>query len=409
MKPTTLREARQALAAARDKANVFLKEFTVDGELKMGAEKVSEFRSMNDEMTELGKLVDGFAAAEEIAASVATYEREEKSAGSGRSLVPNGDGRPARAETREFGTILRENVGYKQFRANGLRGTAVIELNDAEAKTLMTLSDFAVPPTRRAGVVESVQNRVSIVDLLLPGSIDGPSLTYLEETTFTNAAAETAEAGLKPEAALDYTERTDNVKKIAAWIPVTSETLADVSAAQSMIEGRLSYMVAQRLNSQLLVGDGTGANLLGIMNRTGIQTQAKGADPTPDAIYKAVTKVRIGGDAEPTAIVLHPNDWQDIRLLRTADGAYLFGGPADDAPERIWGFDVRSTVGITENTGLVGAFRPHGQFFLREGLRIIISTEHADFFIYNKVAILAEMRGLLAVYRAAAFCKVTGI
>jgi HK97 family phage major capsid protein len=107
--------------------------------------------------------------------------------------------------------------------------------------------------------------------------------------------------------------------------------------------------------------------------------------------------------------VLHPNDWQDVRLLRTADGIYIWGSPADAGPERIWGYPVRVTTAITENTGLVGAFRSMAQVFRREGLTVVASTEHASNFTSNLVTILAETRLALAVYRPAAFCSVTGI
>jgi HK97 family phage major capsid protein len=57
----------------------------------------------------------------------------------------------------------------------------------------------------------------------------------------------------------------------------------------------------------------------------------------------------------------------------------------------------------------VGAFRPYAEVFRRSGIQITVSTEHSTYFIENKVAILAESRLTLAVYRPTAFCTVTGI
>jgi HK97 family phage major capsid protein len=108
-------------------------------------------------------------------------------------------------------------------------------------------------------------------------------------------------------------------------------------------------------------------------------------------------------------VVIHPNDWQDIRLLRTADGIYIWGNPSETGVDRIWGLPVRKTTGITENTALVGAFRPFAEVRRRAGITVTISTEHSTFFVENKVMIQVEERLGLAVYRESAFCTVTGI
>jgi HK97 family phage major capsid protein len=185
-----------------------------------------------------------------------------------------------------------------------------------------------------------------------------------------------------------------------------------VSFLEGQIRNRLAFFVRRIEEQQLLGGDGTPPNLRGILNRSGIQTQAKGADPTPDTVYKAMQLIRGAagaGFAEPTGVVFHPNDWTAIKLLRTADGIYIWGSPSEDGPDRIWGLPVRQTTAMTENTGLVGAFRPHAEVIRREGVTVTLSTEHSTYFVENKVAILAESRLALAVYRPSAFATCTGI
>ena len=246
---------------------------------------------------------------------------------------------------------------------------------------------------------------------------DLPSLTetsqavvkYMSETTKTPAAAEAAEGGAYAEAAFALTEQSSTVEKIAVFIPVTDEQFEDEPRARDYLNARLVRAINERLDSQLLVGDGSTPNLEGILNVSGIQTQAKSTDPTFDAIHKGITKVRFTGYAEPDAVILHPNDWETIRLTRTADGIYILGNPADRGPERIWGLSVVVTPAETENTGLVGAFRDYCELAVRRGLELKVSDSHSDYFVKGKLAVRADFRVAFPVYRAAAFCTITGI
>lgn len=398
---------------------------TADG-LNLDAEGVKKTREWNEA---LNVKHDALKVAQELAG---IYERAAEDHGvrtdGTRIKTDSGDirnARPshelmARARIKSLIEESAEKGGLKTVReTNGsFKGREVIfEINDVDeadaliegTKATITLSDITPQATRLPAIVPSAQQRITVSDLMAPGTTDGNTITYYEETTFTNAAAETAETVAKPESTLDFTERTENVRKIATWIPITTEALADNRQLRSYVEGRLLYMVSQREEQQLLVGDGTPPNISGILDRSGIQTQAKGSDPVPDAFFKGFTKVGVTGDADPDGFVIHPNDWQDVRLLRTIDGIYIFGAPNDEVQVRMWGYPGRVTTGITEGTGLVGAFRTYSQIFRREGLLVVASTEHSDFFVTNKVALLAETRLALAVYRPAAFATITGI
>lgn len=369
--------------------------------------KAEDIKKRNEELTDLGKRLDEADALEAVAQGN-LKRREMLDSAANRPPHAKGNEVVPQPKAKGFGELLRENASYKAFRERG-GGTAVIDLSPEETKTLIDLTVINNQSTRRPGVVGPPEEERTVRDLMLQGSTDNNTLTYMEETSNTPAADTRAEGVAKPEAAIAFTERTDNVRKIAVWIPATSESLADVSWLQSYIEGRLRYFIMREEEDQLLNGDGTAPNISGIRDRTGLQTQAKGGDPTPTAIYKAMQKVRITGFAEPTAVVLNPNDWTPIRVLTTADGIYIWGHPSEAGPERIFGKEMRQTTAMPENTGLVGAFTPHAQVFQREGITFTISTEHASYFVENKVAILAEERLALAVYRPSAFCEVTGI
>lgn len=401
--PNTLVSAREELSAKQDQLHAIFEKYP---EMDMPADVAADIKARNTELSDLGKKVDELEEMDRIRQG---NEAERK------RMPVNLPGQPdpggARPELKSIRQVLAESKEYAQFRHNN-GGSARVTLPlfpGSEAKTLLALTDITPQAILRPGAIESAQEERTVADLMLDGSTDGNTLQYYEETTFTNAAAEVAEGGEKPEAALDFTLRTDIVEVIATWLPATRQLLSDLSWMESYIRGRLTFMVKRREELELLVGDGTSPNISGIHDRTGVQTQAKGGDPVPDAIYKAMTKIRAVAFSEPTGVVIHPNDWQDIRLLRTADGIYIFGSPTEPGPDRIWGLPVRQTTAETENTALVGAFRPHAQVFRRQDVEVLISTEHSDYFIKNKVAILAEERLGLAVYRPAAFCKVTGI
>ncbi len=309
---------------------------------------------------------------------------------------------------KSLGELFTESKDYLEKRGLSKPQFEVM-IDGVDLKTtITTAAGFAPYPARQARVVASAQRRPVVADLIPQTQTTESQVIYMEETTFTNNAAPVAENALKPESALAWTQRTAPMEVIATHAPVTNQQLMYVPQMRSVIDNRLTEMLKLAEEVQLLTGSGTTPQLMGFYNKPSVQTQAKGSDPVPDAFFKAFTKVRHTGFAEPTGIVMHPNDWQDVRLLRTVDGIYIWGNPSEEGPERMWGKPVIPTTAATENTGLTGDFQLYSELFRNDGVKVIVGLVN-DQLLYNKSTILVEEFVALLIYRAAAFCLVTGI
>lgn len=281
---------------------------------------------------------------------------------------------------------------------------------DAQMKALMTTAAGWAPATVRTGrLVEEALRPIQVTDIIPGGSTSNSAVTYMEETTATNTAAEKAEGVAYPEATLVLTEQSVPVRKIAVWLPVTDEQLEDVPQVTGYINNRLPFFLRQRLDGQLVNGDGIAPNIQGVSTLATIQTQAKGADPVPDAVYKAMTKIRVTGRANPSAVIFHPTNWQDVRLLRTADGLYIWGSPTEPGPDRIWGLPVALADAHAAGTAWVGDYAGFCEFDEKRGVEVKVSDSHGTYFVEGKQAIRADFRGAAVWYRPEAFCEVTGL
>ena len=106
---------------------------------------------------------------------------------------------------------------------------------------------------------------------------------------------------------------------------------------------------------------------------------------------------------------MHPNDWEGIRLTRTADGLYILGNPYDQIMPRLWGLPVALSDNQTENTAIVGDFGGYARLRIRRDVLVERTNSHDTYFINGKQAIRAGIRCAAVWTRAAAFATVTGI
>jgi HK97 family phage major capsid protein len=267
------------------------------------------------------------------------------------------------------------------------------------------------------GIIELGVQMPRVADLIPQTGTDATTIRYIQEVSLTNAAAAVAEEGQYPEASWDYAEVDAAVRKIGVIGRVTEETFADYAQLQAYVNGRLRYMIDIKEDSELLNGTGLNNRIKGLLQFTGIQTQAQAGDTAPDAILKGKTKVLTNGFFNPDAVIINPNDWSRFQMMKDANGQYIFGGPSSVGAygaggvslAQIWRLPVIETTSIAEGTALVGAFRLGAGIFRK--LVIVVETTNSDGtdFQYGRIAVRAQTRLTQACYRPLAFCTVTGL
>lgn len=276
--------------------------------------------------------------------------------------------------------------------------------------TTATGLDSTVNYANTGGIILVEQQKPTIRDLMNVGQTSMNAVPFIKETSFTNAAGMVAEEGEKPEATLATDDASAPVKKIAVVIKVADEVFADFPMMRDYVNSRLRDMVVLKEDNQLLNGTGSGAQITGILQTSGIQTQAQGSDTNADAIHKAITKVRSVGFFEPDALVCHPTDWQLLRLAKDEHLQYYGGGPFTGiAGDSYWGLKVVVTTAIAAGTALVGAFRLGAMIWQREGVKVEAFDQNEDDVNFNRITVRVEERLALTVYRPLAFCTVTSI
>ena len=306
------------------------------------------------------------------------------------------------AEHKSLGKMVIENEDVKSYMDRKPRGGVKI---DAKAITSAANSGEAlVDPDRQTQIITQPDRRMTVRDLLTPGTTGSNAIEYVRETGFTNAAAPTAENTAKPESNITFELVTTGVKTIAHWIPASKQILDDAPMLMSYVDGRLRYGLAFEEELQLLKGDGTGQNLNGIITQATayVAPFVVAAETEMDKIRLAMLQAVLA-EYPTTGTVLNPTDWARVELTKDSEGRYIIGDPKTSTTPTLWGRPVVQTQAIDVDKFLTGAFQLGAQVFDREQATVEISTEHADNFTKNMVTVRGEERLALAVYRPEAF------
>jgi HK97 family phage major capsid protein len=328
---------------------------------------------------------------------------------------------------KSFTQQILESDAYQAMAKNGAKAGAV------EVKTAATIDEGIIPafsggaglggqlvaPQLLPGIVGLKFQPLTVADLIPSGITNSSSVSYVIESAFQDLTGMVSEKGTKPQLDLTLARRQDNVSKIANVAKTTDEMFQDAPQFQAWLEQRMIFGVKRKEEQQLLNGSGSAPELQGILQRSGLATTVTTsatltAVKAIEGIYNQITALRSSSFVEPDAIVIHPTDWQTIRLGKDGQGQYYGGGPFTGAygqpgpsnQAQLWGLKVDITTAIAQGTVLVGGFQESAQVFRRQGVMVEMTNSNVDDFVNNLITVRAEERLALAVYRPAGFGKV---
>jgi HK97 family phage major capsid protein len=225
----------------------------------------------------------------------------------------------------------------------------------------------------------------------------------------TGGTTTAALGGLKPESDLLFEAATAEVSTFAHLIPMTRNEMDDAEGLAAVVDSEMRLGVEREAERQLVQGTGTNDELQGVLHTPGIASYTQGTaphagEPRVDAIHRLFTLLRIVGYF-PTALLIHPNDWQEVRLSKDQVGNYIYGPPSQVGAQQVWGVPIVESIAVPEGKA-VGAEWARLLYLVRSGLQTFVSDSHKDWFARNLLALLAEQRGMSIIRRPQAFGEV---
>jgi HK97 family phage major capsid protein len=365
----------------------------------------------------------GLAKAREIRAEIEALEGHEevKAWAAGSSAPAAMTSKNLWTPSEERKSIGQRFIDSEEFKSvaggrNGYTMHAPYQVKDIfTALPSGTPADFGTP--QREGIVERAKRISRVRDLFPVQQTNTNMIEFFRVSGFTNNASTVAERSgspavfaAKPQSSMTVVGVQAPVRTIAHYEVAHRNVLDDEPTLRGIIDNELLYGLRLVEDDQILNGDGTGSNLTGIRETSGIQTQAWSAgvlgDTRIDVIRRAITKSLLAY-YEPSGIIVHPNDMEDIELTKDAEERHLMVMSVSlGAEARLWRLPMVSTPAITEGYALVGSFGIGATLYDRMEGSIRVAEQHSDFFIRNAVAVLAEERLALAVKRPESFVEV---
>lgn len=344
-----------------------------------------------------GQLKDNGTVSTEVVAEVRTLTEQYKQLSNTVNEVAQKQGAKPEvaAKAVSAGQEFVKSEQFKQLLAGNVHRARL------EVKNTVTSDSTTVFPYQKPGVIGGDFAPLSIRQLFRAIPVSSNMVNSLREDSWTNSAAEASQGSAKKESDAVFEQYNVAIQTVAHWIKISNQLLADAPAVVAYIETRLRDGLAQRIDAQLLNGNGTTPNLSGLTDSGNFTAYTPTSDDTlADAINRAKYTLWAIGNM-PDVVIVNPADWGSLERLKASDGTYLYGTPGTGAALNPFGVQVVLSQHMTAGKFWIGNINNAAVLYNRSGAVIEMGYVNDDF-TKNLITIRAEERLGLGVERPSA-------
>ena len=304
----------------------------------------------------------------------------------------------AAAETKHVSAAEEfvKSEQYKQLVAGNVQRARI------EVKNTVTSSSTTVFPDQRPGIIPGSFGPLTLRQVLRAIPVTSNMVNSLREASWTNSAAEVSQGAAKNESDVNFEQYNVPITTVAHWIKISNQLLADAPAVVAYIETRLRDGLAQRIESQLVNGNGTSPNLSGLTDSGNYTAYTPTSD---DLLVDAINRIKYtmwAAGNMPDTVIVNPADWGAMERTRESAGSgmYLYGMPGANAGMNPFGLNIVISNYLAAGKIIIGRMSDSAVLYNRSGAVVEMGYVNADF-TNNLITIRAEERLGLGVDRPA--------
>ena len=317
-----------------------------------------------------------------------------------------------------------QEAGYTRGQSFQLSNVAFRAASDPQADAQLgdkdTIGYYADELTSTdTRIREGYRRPLTIWDLFNHEMTEKDAIAYYVEGAFEGSAGMTPELGAFKQIHVAAPNKvTESLKKVTAIWKQSDEILTDAPRFVSHVNARAAYNLDIVVEDQLVSGDGTGDNMTGITNASGILTATASAYDLAfiESLLAKKTAIR---KATPNfnvdTLLVADEDYDTMQTLKNSSDQYVLGGPVGlvygnnvTVGDVLWRtIRIVPTPALASGTSILGAFKAGATIYEHVTGRRFDTGYDGDDFSHGRVSFRAYQRLALAVEYPAAFCKYT--